>query len=36
MLDTLIMEIDKPTLINLEIDPKLKNWFMGGYKENPQ
>ena len=35
ILNILTTKIDKPTLVNLEMDLKLKNWFMERYKEDP-
>ena len=34
ILDILIIKINKPTLINLKINLKLKDQFIKGYKEN--
>ena len=31
----LIIKINKPTLVNLKMDPKLKNQFIKRYKKNP-
>ena len=36
ILNILITEIDKSTLINLKMDPKLKDRFIGGYKKDSQ
>ena len=34
ILNILIIKINEPTLVNLEIDLKLKNQFIGGYKKD--
>ena len=34
ILNILIIKINKLILVNLKINPKLKDWFIGGYKKD--